>query len=75
MIRGDYIGVTLEELRAYEKVQQIKSKNENSISPLAWERYKGSGLDINKFIYIYDNYEMLKEKLEDSNAGVKISNI
>lgn len=54
--------VTEEEFKEYEKAIDYHFKDGQQPGALALRRYELTNLSINKYIYIYDNYNELKLK-------------
>ena len=62
----DKIDISQQEFNEFEKAQSIKlTYNINDNSMMSRARWKLTSLDINKYIYIADNYNELKNKYGD----------
>lgn len=62
----DKIDISKNEFNEFEKAQSIKlTYNINDNSMMSRDRWKLTSLDINKYIYIADNYNELKNKYGD----------
>ena len=59
--------ITREEFESYEKSQRtLPNLNGTTPCPLSWSRYEMSEIDsAEKYIFIFDNYELLKERFEN----------
>lgn len=65
------MNITKSEFDDFEQAQKIKLDTRFfDVSAMSRERWKMTSLSVNKYIYIADHYEELKEKFEKGSEKV-----